>query len=226
MGTQGKMLGLPVGWLGYSLALLFVSVVLLQLLWLTALGWRSSWQMRQYPQRDLQGLSGRIIDHALPFAAQVGIWRSQLIVSQGLLDCLTAEQLEAVLAHEEAHAHHRDTFWFFWLGWLRQITAWLPHTETLWQELLLLRELRADRWAAQRVDSLLLAESLLLVVQSPLASSQAFSAAFGDDPMLNRLEERIDALLSDTTDSYNNPPYLWLGLSIALFPLLTMVFHT
>jgi Zn-dependent protease with chaperone function len=229
MGTQGEMFGLPVGWFGYWLALLFVSASLLQLLWLTGLGWRSSWQMRQYPQCQLNGLPGRIIDHALPFAAQVGVWRSQLIVSQGLLDCLSAEQLQAVLAHEEAHAHHRDTFWFFGLGWLRQITGWLPHTEALWQELLLLRELRADRWASQRVDSLLLAEALLLVVQSPLATSQAFSAAFGADPALDRLEERIDALLSDAddmADDVNYPSYVWLSVPIALLPLVTMLFHT
>ena len=55
-------------------------------------------------------------------------------------------------------------FGFFWWGWLRRLTEWLPHSKELWQELLLLRELRADQWAAQQVDPLVLAESLLLMV--------------------------------------------------------------
>uniref|UniRef100_A0ACD5H1Y5 M48 family metalloprotease n=1 Tax=Desertifilum tharense IPPAS B-1220 TaxID=1781255 RepID=A0ACD5H1Y5_9CYAN len=37
-------------------------------------------------------------------------------MAQGLLDRLTPEQLNAVLTHERAHSHYRDTFWFFWLG--------------------------------------------------------------------------------------------------------------
>jgi Zn-dependent protease with chaperone function len=226
MGTQGTMFGLPVGWFGYWLAVLFTGASLLQLLWLAVLGWRSAWHLRRYPRCQINGLSGRVINQALPFAAQIGVWRSQLVVSQGLLDSLTAEQLQAVLAHEQAHAYHRDTFWFFWLGWLRQITGWLPCTEALWQELLLLRELRADRWAAQQVDPLVLAESLLLVMQAPLTTSQAFSAAFGADPALDRLEERIDALLSDPEDEVGCPHHAWIGLSIAFLPLLTVLFHT
>jgi Zn-dependent protease with chaperone function len=50
------------------------------------------------------------------------------------------------LAHEQAHAHYRDTFWFFWLNVL---TSWLPHTEALWQEILFLREIRADEKAKE-----------------------------------------------------------------------------
>jgi Zn-dependent protease with chaperone function len=231
MGTQGRMFGLPVGWIGYSLALVFLVLVSLRFLWLLRAGRQAARQLQQYPQHHFNGITGRVVDHTLPFAAQVGIWRSELVISQGLLDRLTPEQLEAVLAHESAHAHHHDTFWFFWLGWLRQIAGYLPHTQALWQELLLLRELRADRWAAQQVDSLLLAESLLLVVQSPVMVAQPFCAAFGDDPTLNRLEERIEALLSQPSETDSGSTiqtvrsWAWL-LSIAFLPLLTVLFHT
>lgn len=231
MGTQGQMWGLPVGWIGYSLAVGFLSYAATTFLWAVLQAWRSVRQLRTHPQQNLNGLSGRVLDYPMPFAAQIGFWRSELVVSQGLLNHLNPEQLEAVLTHEQAHAHHRDTFWFFWLGWLRQLTGWLPHTGALWQELLLLRELRADRWAAQRVDPLLLAEALLLVVQAPLTDFPDVCAAFGADPTLDRLEERIDALLSETgtveADAIDpQSRFIWVSLLLTLTPFLTVLFHT
>ncbi|HEY9642406.1 MAG TPA: M56 family metallopeptidase [Coleofasciculaceae cyanobacterium] len=223
MGTQGQMLGLPVGWIGYLLALGFLGVAIGWLLRLSWLGWRSLQHVQTYPVVAVQGAIGRILDTAQLFAAQVGFWQSQLVISQGLLDRLTTEQLEAVLTHEQAHVYYRDTFWFFWMGWLRSFTVWLPNTEALWQELLLLRELRADQWAAQTVDPLLLAESLLLTVQDAAAAPD-LGAAFSAVAPLGRLEERIEALLAPPEPS----PFKGLsslGLAIALMPLLTVLFH-
>ena len=159
---------------------------------------------------------------AIPFAAQIGFWQPQLVITQGLLDQLSTAQIEAVLTHEQAHLHYRDTFWFFWLGWLRQLTAWLPNTERLWQELLLLREMRADRWAANRVDPLLLAESLLQMAQAPLLDLENACAANA-----SRLEERIEALLSeaDTAQPADTARLPWLWVLLAFMPLLTTLAH-
>jgi Zn-dependent protease with chaperone function len=109
----------------------------------------------------------------IPFAAQVGVWKPQLVVCRGLLEQLDEEHLRAVLAHEEAHRHYGDTLWMFAVGWLRHLSGWLPNTEVLWQELLTLRELRADRWAAQRVDPLVLGEALVQVVGYGMAQQPA-----------------------------------------------------
>ena len=107
------------------------------------------------------------------FSAQVGLWSSglwssELVVSQGLLDHLDDEHLDAVLAHEAGHDYYRDTF----LVLLARVTKAVnllapPISESLWQELLLLREMRADRWAARSVDTLVLAESLMSVMDCP-----------------------------------------------------------
>jgi Zn-dependent protease with chaperone function len=237
MGTEGQMLGLPVGGVGYALAIGFLSWAGGLLLKSLVQGWRSVRQLQAYPQIDLNGVKGRLLQSPILFAAQVGFWQPQLVVSQGLLDTLSSAQLTAVLTHEQAHFHHRDTFWFLGLGWFRQMTAWLPRTDLLWQELLLLRELRADRWAAQQVDPLLLAESLLLVVQHPIADAGQYSkqyseqcniqlyAAFGTASSLDRLEERIEALL-DESEPASSQKFAWLGLVFSFIPLLTMFFHT
>ena len=59
----------------------------------------------------------------------VGLWRQVLLVPEGLLDQLTAAQVDALLAHERSHARHRDNlmaavhmavealFWFHPVVW-------------------------------------------------------------------------------------------------------------
>ncbi len=224
MGPQGNMLGLEAGWFSYLLAIGFLGLVGINCLKLGWQGWRSLAQTRTYPLITLGDKQVRAINTPIPFAAQVGFWQPELIVSQGLLQVLDCDRLNAVITHEQAHCYYRDTFWFFWLGWVRNCTAWLPNTEGLWQELLLLRELRADRWAAQRVDPLLLAESLLVVVSAPLLSESccaAFSAA-----VPSRLEERVAALLSPPDPLQQMMWWSWIWLLLGFLPLVAVPFHT
>jgi Zn-dependent protease with chaperone function len=225
MGTDGYMLGLPVGWIGYLLALSFLGYAGARLLSLMVGGWRSLQTVQTYELFDFQKTVGYILDTPALFAAQVGFWNSKLVMSRGLLTSFNAAQIEAVLTHEAAHHYYRDTFWFFWLGWLRQVTHWLPYSNFLWQELLLLRELRADQWAAQKIDALLLAETLLLVVKAPLTHSEINCAAFGTITPASRLEERIEALLTKAEPSYQGQGVILIWMFTALLPLLTLLLH-
>lgn len=225
MGPQGQMVRWWEGWFSYTLAIGFLAVAAFLALKLMWEGRRSLQQVRTYPQIKLHGEDTRLLATPMPFMAQVGFWQPELVISQGLLDRFSADHLDAVLTHEHAHAHYRDTFWFFWLGWLRRLTIWLPQTEALWQELLLLRERRADRWAAQTVDTLLLAEALLQMVQAPELYSEAICAAFSSATPRNRLEERIDALLSVQEESRSATVWQWLWLLLVCLPLATVPFH-
>ncbi len=238
MGPICHMAGLAVhGWAGelpHGLAGGYLALILGCMVQLGVNAGRSARQLRQYPAVTL-AVSGpavegdataRLLPLLLPVIAQVGLWQPQLVVSQGLLTQLDAAQLTAVLHHEAAHRYYGDTLWFAVLGLLRRSTAWLPQTRSLWRELLLLRELRADRWAAQRVEPLLLAEALYTVVSAP--RSLSFSVGFNETLVHDRLSERVDALLdaslenTDPTDRVNLRQWAW---GLALLPLLTIVLH-
>jgi Zn-dependent protease with chaperone function len=222
MGPHGHMVHRWDGWSTYSFAVLALTVSLTVIAGLFLEGMRSLQVIRQYPEQALQDQRGYCFSSATPYIAQVGFWRPKLLFSQGLANTLGDEHLTAVLLHEQAHQHYHDTFWFFWLGSLRRLTVWLPRTEALWQDLLALRELRADRWAAQQVDALLLAEALLIVVSEPFGLNP--SAAFGGDGNADRLTERIDALLSPPEPE----PIGWNGWWMALWvlaPLAVVPFH-
>ncbi len=194
---------------------------------------RSHCRLRQYATialpiaaRTTAQPTARLIPATVPLIAQIGLWRPQLVVSQGLLTQLDTPHLAAVLNHEAAHRHYGDTVWFAAWGWLRRGSHWLPQTSALWRELLLLRELRADRWAARHSDPLLLAEALYTVVSAPRSLSP--SIGFNETLVHDRLGERVDALLAPDrpTVTPENPMMglpLWVGL--ALLPLLTLVLH-
>lgn len=225
MGHHGMMLWHPVGWLGCHLVVAFLSLA--GGFWVYFLGqqWRSLRQIQSLERVAIAGRTARLLDTAALFAAQVGMWKPQLVVSQGLLDSLGGGQLEAVLSHEDAHVYYRDTFTFFWLNWVRRLTIWLPNTDALWHELLLLRELRADAWAAQRVDALTLAEALVSVTRSASANPLPSGTAFYETTSANRLEERIDFLL--TQPELNGNPYQhWGWLLLIAFPLLVLPLHS
>lgn len=163
-----------------------------------------------------------------PFSALVGGWNPSLVISQGLIDCLDRDHLIAVLHHEQAHHYYQDNRWFLGLSWLRRLTQFLPGSQGLWEELLLLRELRADRWAAQFVDPLLLAEALLTIAQAPSLYPEPLTAAFSCAAPRSRLEQRLDALLDEVErpelpEAVSITAWLW-GLG-ALMPLLLIPFH-
>jgi Zn-dependent protease with chaperone function len=230
MGYQGQMLGLQASWFSYILAITWSGFASFLLLKLTYQAWLSRQQIRTYPQQLILGKVARILETNFPYIAQIGLWQPELVISQGLLKTLDKDHLEAVLAHEQVHYSCRDTFWFFWLGWLRSLSQWLPQTETLWQELLLLREIRADLQATQQVDALVLAESLLLVVQdvnqfSQLHSAEGFCAAFNQTIPHNRLLERIDALLTETETFPSGSWWNWSWLILTFLPLVTILLH-
>ena len=234
MGTSG----LPrwEGWLSFAIAIGFAIAATfwwLHIIWLAV---KTQHQIKQHPEQPIRfgtqktSLKGRVVETSAIFSAQVGLWRSELVVSRGLLERLDTAHLEAVLAHESGHAYYRDTFWFFWLGGLKRLTGWLPQTEALWQELLLLREVRADEWATRWVDSLVLAESLMSVITAPLTDAEAICASFSCAAPRSRLAQRVDALLEESPTTTVRPAswirtVQWLAIALSLSPLATIPFH-
>ena len=225
MGAQGEMLGIRASGFSYWLGLAFIFSLVWHLCKLVHQAWLSQRKIATYPEQILLGKKVRFLKIDLPYIAQIGFWQPQLVVSQGLLNILDETQIKAVLAHEQAHLHYRDTFCFFWLGWLRACTSWLINTETHWEELLLLREIRADLEAAKTVDAFVLADSLLTVARTSLQPSSCFEAGFSLPLPANRLAQRVDALINHAT--LPNSPNLiyWSWLLLLLIPWATIPFH-
>ncbi len=242
MGYSGKMAGTSwLSGLGFGLAMAGVAIAVGIGLHLAIGAWQTLAAIAALPLHPIlqddapnddapnAATHARLLDTDAPFAAQVGLWRSQLVVSRGLLERFDRDWYRAVLAHERAHADYRDPWVFFWLGWVRRLGAWLPGTQIWWEELLLLRELRADREAARHVDPLVLAEALLAAVGEPAVELLSLGVGFGDREDACRLAARIEALLAPEGSEEapecpaSSGALAWIA--VALLPLAIVPFH-
>lgn len=223
MGYHGEMWGIKASKFSYYLAEGFVIFAIFTLI-------KTIWNLHQlsllinkYSVQKINGEDIKIMDSSFPYAAQVGFWNSQLVLSQGLIKLLSPQHLNAVIAHETAHKINKDPFFFFWLSYLEKLTFWLPNNQNLWNNLLLLRELRADKIASKTVDFLLIAEALLTVTTASIDQPKPIKFDW-ECPFTNcRLEERINNLLieSDESSNFNWWQIIWLFLVFipwAFFP--------
>lgn len=229
MGRHCPMVGPWTGNASHAIAVAVLGGAIVLVGWCAWLQRRDLQRVRSFPEATVAGDRVRVAPVERPYAAALGGWRAEVLVTAGAIAHLSPETLGAVLAHERAHVACRDPFWFFWLGGLRRLTRWLPHTEALWQELTLLRELRADRRAAATVDPLILAEALLALARGDGWSEAPHPVAIGILDGGN-LTERVDALLNldpHPTPSRDRLDWPWGlgGSAIALLPLLTLIHH-
>jgi len=133
-----------------------------------------------------------VVPSDAPLAITAGFWTPRVFVSAGLLDALSNEEQQAVLAHEACHARRRDP--------LRSLAAevmgaWhLPGVRrTLLADLHLAVEELCDIAAAQRIGDRMIVASTLVTVgrllqQRPVPITVAFDGA--------DIEARVRTLLA------------------------------
>ena len=116
----------------------------------------------------------RILQHPTPTAYCIPGRQSRVVLSQGVLDALPEEQLEAVIAHEDAHLRGRhDLLLEFFSVVTEAVPEPLRSPEAL-GEVRLLVEALADRAAVRRSGEVATARALLT-----LAGSREPEAALG-----------------------------------------------
>jgi Zn-dependent protease with chaperone function len=146
------------------------------------------------------GIAVGLVVSNYPFSFVWGYLRSKLIVSTGLLNALTKEELVAVLEHEAAHHARRDNLLKWALTICRYATPAFPLTAALYRWLNEQIEMVCDeiavRGAASPVDlagALVRLKRLTLAI-SPRAPRLAGSGFFDDGR--ENFERRVTRALS------------------------------
>jgi Zn-dependent protease with chaperone function len=125
-----------------------------------------------------------LFDGSSPQAFCTGLWRPRLYLSDGTLSVLDADELDAVLAHEEHHLRHRDPLRIFFARILADALFFLPVLRRLSERYAALAELAADATAVRRTkDPAHLASALV-----------AFEDSMGP-AVVGIAPERVDHLL-------------------------------
>lgn len=145
------------------------------------------------------GLSIGLVVSRYPFSFVWGYFRSKLIVSTGLLNALTSEELAALLEHEAAHHTRRDNLSKWMLTICRYLSPVFPLTGLLYRWWSGQVEMVCDEVAARRTnDPVEVAGALVrltrLTVGMPRSSQLTESNFVGEHEAT--LERRVERVLS------------------------------
>ncbi|MBG6184039.1 Zn-dependent protease with chaperone function [Arthrobacter sp. CAN_A214] len=123
--------------------------------------------------RDLLGLLSSpaldnpatlVINHPVPVAYCLpGGARSVTVLSDGLLDLLSREELDAVLTHERAHLHQRHHLLLWAFAAWRAALPWLPTSQLAQRSVNELIEMLADDEALKHVKEATLVRAIAIV---------------------------------------------------------------
>jgi beta-lactamase regulating signal transducer with metallopeptidase domain len=147
---------------------------------------------RAHPDRLRQaamqsGLGGRVVlvDAPESFSFVYGTLIPRVAVSRGLLQHISDEELQAVLAHERYHVCNLDPLKVVLLRTLSAALFILPALDSLRSHHVAARELAADRRAVAACGRRPLAGALLKVVRGPTWSELDVAAPIGGTELLN-----------------------------------------
>lgn len=165
----------------------------------------------------------RIVESPELLAWSYGLLRPQIFLSRGLLERLSPAQLQAVLAHEEAHGERRDNLRRFIL--YRATTLWPPRLKRyILEDLRDAAEEACDEAALRRVGGASLVVSVIEALKGDGPSSgEVRGAAF--DPGAAR--QRI-AALGRNRDDFQGAGIAWTllaGLWLAQATIMTGLSH-
>ena len=154
------------------------------------LGLRSAARQLLASRRIVRGILRRgagpqgavLFEHAQPQAFCAGLLRPRIHLSTGAVSTLSAEELDAVLAHEAHHARVRDPLRVFVVRVVSDALFFLPAARKLAERYADLAELAADSAAIRQRGAQPLASALL-----------TFEAA--DPAVVGIAPERVDHLL-------------------------------
>ena len=144
-----------------------------------------------------------VLDGPGIFAFAVGLFRPAIVISEDVLHDLEDREIEAVVAHEDAHVEGRDNLILFTARTIARSLWFLPGVGLTHRRLCRLVELAADSQASERVgDGLVVASSLHRFAS--LMSSRHPANAIGPNPVLawfadeGSIVDRINRLLHES----------------------------
>lgn len=129
-----------------------------------------------------------VIPDVQPVAYTIGLVHPRIIVSEGLLNRLSAAEVAAVLRHEQAHQRAHDPLIVMLIDSMTSAWHWLPGARRVMREAYSLRELAAD---AQATDDYRSASDLssAFIKLHDIATHPVLSAF---SPNRDRLEKLIN----------------------------------
>ncbi|MDP9843078.1 M56 family metallopeptidase [Streptosporangium lutulentum] len=132
-----------------------------------------------------------VLPGARPMAYCIPGRRARIVLSAGTLELLGAEELEAVLSHERAHATGRHDLLLLPFLALAHAFPWLPAATTARQVVPVLLEMLADDQARRAHGDLPLARALVRMAAPVTGPTAVGSLALADTAVVDRVERLL-----------------------------------
>src|ERR1700678_3500914 len=172
-----------------------------------------------------------VIDNAAPVIAMVGAFRPQFIISRGVLETLSPEELDSAVRHERAHLISADNFKRLLLLLAPEVFPFVSNAfSALDRSWITFSEWAADDSAVANdlQRSLSLAGALVHVAQmgaAPRLSPLCTSLVSSNSACMNRdLSERVDRLLHTTPTRQESPKRFRAILAVSAIAVACAVF--
>lgn len=142
--------------------------------------------------------SMRVIDHPAPAAYCLPGARNITVLSEGMIQLLTPEQLEGVVAHERAHLRQKHHLLLDAFSSWRRALPWFPIATRAQEAVALLLEMLADDTARRSVGDPVLGDAIRIVDETGTAGTALGAPKDRRTPAQRRMalaarEERLSA---------------------------------
>ena len=187
----------PAGTLLASLGVASLALLVARTAWCAISIWRQDVSERRarVAMLDMVGRADivpgvLVLDHHAPYAFCIGGRRHRVVVTNALLDSLDQRELDAVLAHEEAHLRQRHhTALMICRTTAGTLAPFFPAFRAAMPLVRLFAELSADDCARRRVGAEPLQSALLRLARLPAPSGTLAASASDVETRLVRLAD-------------------------------------
>lgn len=147
-------------------------------------------------------------------AFTIGLFRPKIVISEGMFQAFSEEEIDAIVLHEEYHQKNRDPLKLFFFTLLAEGMMYIPILKGMLQRYHVYQELSADKYAMQKMKSSFeLGSALLKLIKIKTMENQCITASFAKTAINLRIEQVLnEKVVKLNIPLHTNSVYVTLGL--------------
>lgn len=155
-------------------------------------------------------------------AFTIGVTHPKIVVSEGVFQSFTEEEIDAIVLHEEYHQKNRDPLKLFLFTVLVEGMLYIPVLKDMLQRYHTYQELLADKYAMDQMKSSFeLGSALLKLIKIKTVSNPFITASFAKTAINLRIEQIVSpSSIRLSMPLHTNSVYVTIGLFLISFVLI------
>ncbi|MGD6892194.1 M56 family metallopeptidase [Bacillus mobilis] len=147
-------------------------------------------------------------------AFTIGLFRPKVVMSEGMLQTFSDEEMDAIIFHEEYHQTNRDPLKLFCFTLLAEGMVYIPILKGLLQRYHVYQELAADKYAMRKMKSKFeLGSALLKIIKIKTMKNRCVTASFAKTAINLRIEQVLnEKVVKLNIPLHTNSVYVTLAL--------------